>query len=72
MGDWALLARDAQNKQLLVEAVQEVFDAVGSWRNRSRWLYSMDRLSETLVVDIGAGTIDICPCTAPTPAERIR
>jgi rod shape-determining protein MreB len=57
------------SKQFILEAARETFEAVALASEPFLVAYEMDCLSDCLVVDIGAGTVDLCPMYGTCPAE---
>src|SRR5262249_13813811 len=61
------------NKKVILEACQGVFDGAMIVSEPFSIAFGMNRLTDTLVVDVGAGTIDVCPIcgTFPTEEEQV-
>ena len=63
----------SKNKELIIEAASEYLDAVMVASEPFTVAYGLDLLEDTLVIDIGAGTVDLCRMhgTMPTDDDQI-
>jgi len=57
-------------KKILIEVAKTAFDGVFIVSEPFTIAYGMDWLTDTLVIDIGAGTIDLCPIFGTFPNEE--
>jgi rod shape-determining protein MreB len=60
----------AKNKQAIIEVAQEVLDSVMIVSEPFSVAYGLGRMSDVLVVDIGAGTTDLCRMHGTIPSEE--
>ena len=62
-----------KNKTAILDATKEIFDSVMIVSEPFTVAYGMQRMSDVLVVDIGAGTTDLCRMhgTVPGPDDEI-
>jgi rod shape-determining protein MreB len=58
-----------QNQQLIIEAAKDALDAVMICSEPFAVAYGLDLLEDSLVVDIGAGTVDLCRLHGTMPGE---
>ena len=58
------------NRKAIIEAATEVLDSVMICSEPFAVAYGLDRLADTLVIDIGAGTTDFCRMHGTMPAEE--
>lgn len=58
------------NRKAIIEAAREVLDSVMLCSEPFSVAYGLDRLSDTLVIDIGAGTTDLCRMHGTMPADE--
>ncbi len=57
------------NRKAIIDAAREVLDSVMICSEPFAVAYGLDRLSDVLVIDIGAGTTDLCRMHGTMPAE---
>src|SRR3954451_18653793 len=59
-----------KNKQGILDACKEVMDAVMIVSEPFTVAYAMERMSDVMVIDIGAGTTDLCRMHGTVPGEE--
>ena len=59
-----------KNKQAIIDACKETLDAVMIVSEPFTVAYGMERMSDILVIDIGAGTSDLCRMHGTVPTEE--
>ena len=59
-----------KNKQAILEIAKEVLDSVMIVSEPFTVAYGMERMSDILVIDIGAGTTDLCRMHGTVPTEE--
>lgn len=59
-----------KNKQAIIDACKETLDAVMIVSEPFTVAYGMERMSDILVIDIGAGTSDLCRMHGTIPKEE--
>ena len=59
-----------KNKQAILDIAKEVLDSVMIVSEPFTVAYGMERMSDVLVIDIGAGTTDLCRMHGTVPTEE--
>ena len=59
-----------KNKQAILEIAKEVLDSVMIVSEPFTVAYAMDKMSDVMVIDIGAGTTDLCRMHGTVPTEE--
>jgi len=59
-----------KNKEQIIEAASEYLDSVMIASEPFTVAYGLDLLEDTLVIDIGAGTVDLCRMHGTMPADE--
>ncbi|MFC1736359.1 MamK family actin-like protein [Candidatus Hydrogenedentota bacterium] len=59
-----------ESKKILIDIVRDVFDAVMIVSEPFSVAYGLDTLTDALVLDIGAGTMDLCRLHGVLPGEE--
>ena len=59
-----------KNKQAIIECARQVLDSVMVVSEPFSVAYGLERISDVLVIDIGAGTTDLCRMHGTVPADE--